>query len=196
MGDPGGGPARRISLLDGYPRSTWGVALPPLYRRAPRQRVEPHAACARAPPPHQRAELYRRVNADGAPDSWGLRLLNGHDERSSRCSCRTLSWATTTSTCPRPTGLASPSGITSRRVPRAPAGPVRPDGHALHPRMSCEPEPAGRHCFRAARAALSAGALLPSVYFRARPPGRLDRTGSSGSSSPTACGGSPRGSGW
>ena len=58
------------------------MAFPPLHRRAPRQRVEPPRRRRwRPPPPHQARELYRRVNADGAPDSWGLRLLNGHDEQ-------------------------------------------------------------------------------------------------------------------
>src|SRR5262249_62080470 len=41
-----------------------------------------------APPPselarHRRtgqAYFYRRLNADGTPDSWALRLLNGHGE--------------------------------------------------------------------------------------------------------------------
>ena len=28
----------------------------------------------------RRAHLYRRINEDGTPDSWGLRLVNGHDE--------------------------------------------------------------------------------------------------------------------
>jgi hypothetical protein len=26
-----------------------------------------------------RAELYRQINEDGTPNSWGLRLFNGHD---------------------------------------------------------------------------------------------------------------------
>lgn len=29
-----------------------------------------------------RAELYRRIGADGAPVSWGLRMFNGIDEQS------------------------------------------------------------------------------------------------------------------
>lgn len=51
--------------------------------------IGPHKGTSRNPAPtalalHRRtarAELYRRLNDEGAPVSWGLRLFNGHDEQ-------------------------------------------------------------------------------------------------------------------
>ena len=75
-------PPRRIGMLDGYltvDLGSWHFHLC----------IGEHRGTAANPTPPalarhrrtRRAELYRRVNADGAPDSWGLRLLNGHDEQ-------------------------------------------------------------------------------------------------------------------
>ena len=75
-------PPRRVSLLDGY----LTVDLGPWHFHLC---IGEHRGSASSPTPPalashrrtKRAELYRRINADGAPDSWGLRLLNGHDEQ-------------------------------------------------------------------------------------------------------------------
>ena len=75
-------PPRRIGMLDGYltvDLGSWHFHLC----------IGEHRGTAANPTPPalarhrrtKRAELYRRINADGAPDSWGLRLLNGHDEQ-------------------------------------------------------------------------------------------------------------------
>ena len=76
-------PPRRIGMLDGYltvDLGQWHFHLCIGEHRG--GAFESHAARARAPPPHQaRGALPPRQCRRGAPDSWGLRLLNGHDEQ-------------------------------------------------------------------------------------------------------------------
>jgi hypothetical protein len=75
-------PPRRISLLDGYltvDLGQWHFHLCIGEHRGSASNPTPPALAQHRRT--KRAELYRRVNADGAPDSWGLRLLNGHDEQ-------------------------------------------------------------------------------------------------------------------
>jgi hypothetical protein len=66
-------PPRRIGMMDGYFHLCIGE-----HRGSAHAPVSPELARHRRT---ARAELYRRVNADGAPDSWGLRLFNGADEQ-------------------------------------------------------------------------------------------------------------------
>ena len=75
-------PPTRIGLLDGYltvefARGHFHVCIGP-HAGTPGHPVGAAVAAHRRT---ARAELYRRLNADGRPVSWGLRLLNGHDEQ-------------------------------------------------------------------------------------------------------------------
>jgi hypothetical protein len=75
-------PPWRIGMMDGYltvdlGHSHFHVCIGE-HRGSPHAPVSPELARHRRT---GRAELYRRVNADGAPDSWGLRLFNGADEQ-------------------------------------------------------------------------------------------------------------------
>ena len=131
-------PPRRVSLLDGYltvDLGQWHFHLCIGEHRGSASNPTPPALARHRRT--KRAELYRRVNADGAPDSWGLRLLNGHDEQQ------------LTVLLPNPflgdhhEYLAAPDWSRlalwdhlRNDVPRAPAGRVRPDGHALHPLLT------------------------------------------------------------
>lgn len=76
------GPPRRIGVLDGYLTVDLGHSHFHLcigeHKGSAHAPVSPELARHRRT---ARAELYRRINADGAPDSWGLRLLNGADEQ-------------------------------------------------------------------------------------------------------------------
>jgi hypothetical protein len=76
------GPPHRIGMLDGYLTVAFGsshfhLCLGPTKgaRRAPTPvGLAQHRRCTRA-------ELFRRLNRAGAPNSWGLRLFNGRDEQ-------------------------------------------------------------------------------------------------------------------
>ena len=76
------GPPSHIGMLDGYLTVAFGsshfhlcVGATKGTRRAPTPAdLAQHRRCARA-------ELFRRLNRAGAPNSWGLRLFNGHDEQ-------------------------------------------------------------------------------------------------------------------
>lgn len=68
---------KRIGYLDGYLTVDFGawhfhVCI------GPHQQAEPEVARIR---PTARAELYRRLDDDGAANGWGLRLFNGRDEQ-------------------------------------------------------------------------------------------------------------------
>jgi len=76
------GAPRRVGMLDGYMTvafDAWHFHLC----------IGPHKGTRRNPTPpalarHRRtarAELYRRLDRDGAPVSWGLRLFNGEGEQ-------------------------------------------------------------------------------------------------------------------
>jgi hypothetical protein len=75
------GPPRRLGVLDGYLTVDFGHFHFHLC-------IGAHAGEPGAPTPPElarhrrtsRAYFYRRLNADGTPDSWALRLLNGHGE--------------------------------------------------------------------------------------------------------------------
>jgi hypothetical protein len=67
----------RVGYLDGYLTVDFG----PWHFHiciGPHQAAEPEIARIR---PTARAELYRRLDQDGAAQSWGLRLFNGRDEQ-------------------------------------------------------------------------------------------------------------------
>jgi len=77
------GPPTRIGMQDGYLTVDFGPMghfhLCIGEHRGTRAQPTPPALAA-----HRRtarAELYRRINADGTPDSWGLRLFNGQGEQ-------------------------------------------------------------------------------------------------------------------
>jgi len=68
---------RRIGYLDGYLTVDFGawhfhVCI------GPHTQARPEVARIR---PTARAELYRRLDQDGAANGWGLRLFNGRDEQ-------------------------------------------------------------------------------------------------------------------
>jgi hypothetical protein len=75
-------PPRRVGMLDGYLTVDLGHSHFHLcigeHRGSPHAPVSPELARHRRT---ARAELYRRINAEGTPDSWGLRLFNGADEQ-------------------------------------------------------------------------------------------------------------------
>ena len=72
----------KISLLDGYLTVNFGAWHFHLCIGATKgTRRNPTGAALARHRRTRRAELYRRLNADGAPDSWGLRLFNGKDEQ-------------------------------------------------------------------------------------------------------------------
>ena len=73
---------RKLALLDGYLTVDFGawhfhICIGP-HRGSAAAPVSPALAAHRRT---VRAELYRQLNEGGAPNSWGLRLLNGHDEQ-------------------------------------------------------------------------------------------------------------------
>ena len=75
-------PPRRVGMMDGYLTVDLGHSHFHIC-------IGAHRGSAHAPVPPElarhrrtaRAELYRRINDDGAPDSWALRLWNGADEQ-------------------------------------------------------------------------------------------------------------------
>jgi len=75
-------PPEHIGMLDGYLTvdfGTWHFHICIGEHRGSRTHpVDPELAHHRRT---SRAELYRRINVEGTPDSWGLRLFNGHDEQ-------------------------------------------------------------------------------------------------------------------
>jgi hypothetical protein len=75
-------PPRRVGMMDGYLTVDLGHSHFHLcigeHRGSAHAPVTPELARHRRT---GRAELYRRLNADGAPDSWGLRLFNGANEQ-------------------------------------------------------------------------------------------------------------------
>lgn len=76
-------PPQRISLSDGYLTVDFGpwhfhICIGE-YRGSRRKTpVDPALAAHRRT---SRAELYRKLNGEGAPTSWGVRLFNGKDEQ-------------------------------------------------------------------------------------------------------------------
>ena len=73
---------RKMAMLDGYLTVDFGawhfhLCIGP-HRGSAASPVSPALAAHRRT---ARAELYRQLNDDGAPNSWGLRLLNGHHEQ-------------------------------------------------------------------------------------------------------------------
>jgi hypothetical protein len=76
------GPPARIGMQDGYltvdfgPMGHFHLCIGE-HRGEPGHPTPPALAAHRRT---KRAELYRRINRDGTPDSWGLRLFNGSDE--------------------------------------------------------------------------------------------------------------------
>ena len=76
------GPATKVGLLDGYVTvdlGTWHFHICiGEHKGTARYPVDPALAH------HRRtscAEFYRRINEEGTPDSWGIRLFNGKDEQ-------------------------------------------------------------------------------------------------------------------
>jgi hypothetical protein len=73
---------RRIGMQDGYLTVDFGHLHFHLcigeHRGEPGNPTPPELAAHRRT---SRAELYRRINRDGTPDSWGLRLFNGKGEQ-------------------------------------------------------------------------------------------------------------------
>ena len=70
-------PPTRIGYLDGYLTVDFG----PWHFHVcigPHRQAEPEVARIR---PTARAELYRRIDEEGAAQGWGLRLYNGRDEQ-------------------------------------------------------------------------------------------------------------------
>jgi hypothetical protein len=73
---------KRVSMLDGYLTVDFG----PWHFHVC---IGEHQGTRSHPTPSElaqhrrtaRAELYRQINDDGTPNSWGLRLFNGHDEQ-------------------------------------------------------------------------------------------------------------------
>jgi hypothetical protein len=75
-------PPRRVGMMDGYltvdlGHSHFHICIG-VHRGSAHAPVSPELARHRRT---GRAELYRRINDDGAPDSWALRLWNGADEQ-------------------------------------------------------------------------------------------------------------------
>lgn len=74
-------PPERMGMLDGYLTVDFGAFHFHLcigeHRGSGANPTPPELAAHRRT---KRAELYRRINADGTPDTWGLRLFNGKDE--------------------------------------------------------------------------------------------------------------------
>ncbi|HEV8308193.1 MAG TPA: hypothetical protein VGW35_11045 [Methylomirabilota bacterium] len=76
------GPPTRIGMQDGYltvdfgPTGHFHLCIGER-RGEPGNPTPPELAAHRRT---KRAELYRRINREGTPDSWGLRLFNGKDE--------------------------------------------------------------------------------------------------------------------
>jgi len=75
-------PPTRIGMLDGYitiefARGHFHICIGE-HHGAPNHPVDPDVARHRRT---ARAELHRRLDPDGQPISWGLRLFNGHDEQ-------------------------------------------------------------------------------------------------------------------
>jgi hypothetical protein len=71
-----------IGMLDGYLTVAFGASHFHLCigpTRGPKHDPTPAALAHHRQT--ARAELYRRLNASGAPTSWGLRLFNGHGEQ-------------------------------------------------------------------------------------------------------------------
>ena len=72
----------QVGMLDGYLTVAFGISHFHLC-------IGPHKGTRSSPTAEAlarhrrtaRAELYRRLDKSGAPVSWGLRLLNGHDEQ-------------------------------------------------------------------------------------------------------------------
>ncbi len=75
-------PPTRIGMSDGYLTVDFGHMHFHLciasHRGDPKAPTPPDVAEHRRT---KRAELYRLINRDGTPDSWGLRLFNGQDEQ-------------------------------------------------------------------------------------------------------------------
>jgi hypothetical protein len=75
------GPPKRVGYLDGYLTVDFGHFHFHLcigeHRGSPGAPASPELARHRRT---SQAYFYRRLNADGTPDSWGLRLLNGRGE--------------------------------------------------------------------------------------------------------------------
>jgi hypothetical protein len=75
-------PPSLVGMLDGYLTVAFGVPHFHLcigeHRGTETNPVSPELARHRRT---SRAELYRRLDSDGAPVSWGLRLFNGHGEQ-------------------------------------------------------------------------------------------------------------------
>ncbi len=74
--------AREMTLFDGYLTVDFGawhfhLCIGP-HRGSATAPVSPELAAHRRT---ARAELYRQLSDSGTPNSWGLRLLNGHDEQ-------------------------------------------------------------------------------------------------------------------
>jgi hypothetical protein len=75
------GPPERLGMQDGYLTVDFGPMHFHLcigeHRGSAAHPVSPELAAHRRT---RRAELYRRINGDGTPDGWGLRLFNGKGE--------------------------------------------------------------------------------------------------------------------
>ena len=73
---------KRISMRDGYltvDLGTWHFHLCiGEHKGTPQHPTPPELARHRRT---SRAELFRQINSDGTPNSWGLRLFNGHHEQ-------------------------------------------------------------------------------------------------------------------
>ena len=72
----------RLGMMDGYLTVAFGITHFHLCigpTKGPRHDPTPPALARRRQT--ARAELYRRLDRDGAPVSWGLRLFNGADEQ-------------------------------------------------------------------------------------------------------------------
>lgn len=75
-------PPEHIGILDGYLTidfGTWHLHICiGEHKGSHNHPVDPELAHHRRT---SRAEFYRRINQDGTPDSWGIRLFNGKDEQ-------------------------------------------------------------------------------------------------------------------
>jgi hypothetical protein len=76
------GPPERIVLHDGYLTVDFGALHCHLcigeHHGDPDTPTDPELARVRRT---ARAEIFRRINRDGTPDTWGVRLLNGRNEQ-------------------------------------------------------------------------------------------------------------------
>lgn len=76
------GPPETVGMLDGYLTvdfGNWHFHICIGEHKGTRYHpVDPELAAHRRT---SRAEFYRKINSDGTPDSWGLRLFNGKDEQ-------------------------------------------------------------------------------------------------------------------